>query len=66
MPKETKLNPWELRPGERLEDLDVRISITWMGCERALFGNEDFRLLMTVGCKDGTGWAEGIAPKGAV
>jgi hypothetical protein len=66
MPKETKLNPWELRSGERVEDLDVRIAITWVGREGIILGQEDFRMLMTVGNKDGTGWAEVFAPKGTV
>ena len=47
MPKETKLNPWGLRPGERVEDLDCRIAPVNPGT-----------LALLVTYPDGTGWAE--------
>ena len=46
-------NPWQLRPGERIEDLDVRISLTeWQ------------RAIVTVACPDGNGWGEIIDAEG--
>ena len=47
MPKEMKLNPWELRPGELLEDLDCRLKQVTPGM-----------LALIVTYPNGTGWAE--------
>jgi hypothetical protein len=53
MPKETKLNPWELRSGERVEDLDCRIALT----------QDSIGFLLIAAYPDGTGWVEAVSVK---